>query len=488
MDQTGRCCDSPPQIVYVNEDTDPKYKEHPWKQTLGQDSSSVRDDVTTDDSKLQRMHKVGLQDPNSQRVLHCIDLADLLSDRAGKKGQYRVFQDDNCPQRNQTLRRFFNSCQALHTELRLPPWGRFLRCRPKRACLGCPQRLWSRWRLLVGVILLGYLLMVGLLVDEPEEEGDGAEEDELSLRDWVLQHESSLRAEYRARAATAHEVCDQHGVYETPQGQRGGPPDNTDLDYQHWQALKRVNWEYLYHAPKQRMLYCKVPKSGSSTWVYNLLKLAGLPEQDLDTDIGLHKLIRDYYPRSNSRQRAQFRKILRLLVVRHPFDRILSAYRDKLQDYQRDLEYRNGYYSRVYGRDIVRVHRDPTDGSLANKTEPTWPEFVSYLLATAPERYDEHWRPIHLLCSPCVMRYTVIAKMETFSEDTQFVINELGLDDELTVEWRHPSGSDTSDDTAERYYSLLTTEQVDELYQKYRLDFELFDYDADDHRDMAKPN
>lgn len=61
--------------------------------------------------------------------------------------------------------------------------------------------------------------------------------------------------------------------------------------------IYRVNWEYLYHAPKHRFLYCKVPKSGSSTWVVNLLKLAGIPEQTLDTDIGLHKIIRDYYPR-----------------------------------------------------------------------------------------------------------------------------------------------------------------------------------------------
>merc|ERR1712181_149484 len=73
--------------------------------------------------------------------------------------------------------------------------------------------------------------------------------------------------------------------------------------------------------------------------------------------------------------------------------------------------------------------------------EPTWREFVTYLLNTPVTKFDEHWMPIWMLCSPCIVKYDVIAKMETFSEDTQFTLAQAGLEDSLTVEWKHRTGT-----------------------------------------------
>ncbi|XP_018010716.1 carbohydrate sulfotransferase 11 [Hyalella azteca] len=301
-----------------------------------------------------------------------------------------------------------------------------------------------------------------------DEEGN----EQLSLREWVVQNEDVLQAGYRERAALARGVCSDLGV-----NQRRQPHGSALLTANDRLALRRVHWEFMYFARVEGLLYCKVPKSGSSTWVYNLLKLAGVSEENLKTDVGLHKILRDFYPRPSSRQQSKYKRSLKLLVVRHPFDRILSAYRDKLENYERDLLYRNGYYHKVYGRDIVRVHRNASNLEDQKRIEPTWPEFASYLLSTPASQFDEHWKPIYLMCSPCAMDYDVIAKMETFSEDTQYVINELGLAERLSVEWIHASGSKQTSDLATAYYSQLTRRQVYGLLEKYALDFELFGYD-----------
>ena len=93
------------------------------------------------------------------------------------------------------------------------------------------------------------------------------------------------------------------------------------------------------------------------------------------------------------------------MVVRHPFERILSAYRDKLEDLSRDIEAREGYYYTMYGKHIVAEYRDKTDKNLTGVIEPTWREFVTYLLNTPVTKFDEHWMPIWMLCSPCIIRF-----------------------------------------------------------------------------------
>ena len=91
------------------------------------------------------------------------------------------------------------------------------------------------------------------------------------------------------------------------------------------------------------------------------------------------------------------------MVARHPFERILSAYRDKLEDLSRDIEAREGYYYTMYGKHIVAEYRETRDrANMTGVLEPSWREFVTYLLNTPATKYDEHWMPMRMLCSPCI--------------------------------------------------------------------------------------
>lgn len=48
---------------------------------------------------------------------------------------------------------------------------------------------------------------------------------------------------------------------------------------------------------------------------------------------------------------------LKLLVVRHPFDRLLSAYRDKLENSRVGGEHGTAHFYRSYGARIVAKYR-----------------------------------------------------------------------------------------------------------------------------------
>ena len=79
-----------------------------------------------------------------------------------------------------------------------------------------------------------------------------------------------------------------------------------------------------------------------------------------------------------------------------------------------------GYYYAMYGADIVEKYRPkyqqkfPKNPLFMHK-EPSFVEFVEYLVETPIDKYDEHWRPIFLLCPPCHFNFDVIVKMETFT-------------------------------------------------------------------------
>ena len=50
---------------------------------------------------------------------------------------------------------------------------------------------------------------------------------------------------------------------------------------------------------------------------------------------------------------------------------------------------------------------------------PTFSDFVNFLLSTEVETYNEHWLPYYLLCTPCHLNYTVIARTEDIKDDSR---------------------------------------------------------------------
>ena len=119
------------------------------------------------------------------------------------------------------------------------------------------------------------------------------------------------------------------------------------------------------------------------------------------------------------------RKTTKLLVVRHPFERLLSAYRDKLENSVARREHGTLHFYEKYGSKIVRKYRNenfkPPGEDQVIRTmgipgpagiEPTFREFVEYLIDTDLGSYgDDHWMPYYLFCTPCSLKYHIISKV-----------------------------------------------------------------------------
>ena len=121
--------------------------------------------------------------------------------------------------------------------------------------------------------------------------------------------------------------------------------------------------------------------------------------------------------------------------------------------------------------------------SFRHQKVPTFPEFVDYVLNTDVEEYNEHWVPYYLLCTPCHLNYTIIAKTETIADDSRYILDVLkqhGVGQSQaqkdTLTRIHQTGKRSTSTTSRDFYSQLNKEQVKGLYDKYEIDMEMYDY------------
>ncbi|CAD1474255.1 unnamed protein product, partial [Heterotrigona itama] len=268
-------------------------------------------------------------------------------------------------------------------------------------------------------------------------------------------------------------------------------------------------YSVFYIVRSRDLSYCPIYKAGSTTWIYNLCLLMNVREEELNSGreqistIARRAIPELEFPeagegRLNPRKLMQaLRSTKKLLVVRHPFERLLSAYRDKLENSVAGREHGTLHFYRKYGSKIVEKYRKtnfiPPEEYLVIRRkdvpqpkgiEPTFREFVQYLIHTDLANYgDDHWMPYYLYCTPCLLDYDIIAKVETLWQDQIYTIRKLHLQDTIEPRWRHSGGYENP---SKIYFGQLNKDLIQKLYEKFKLDFELFDYSPDDYYQYAR--
>lgn len=267
------------------------------------------------------------------------------------------------------------------------------------------------------------------------------------------------------------------------------PQHRNDVDrdgFQNDPAIYEDIYEGIYEgtnfhwSPQQNLLWCKVPKAGSTTWVQIFLSLVGAGfgavdveqrgqdstqdatsgDEKLENRIRaisiMHGVFDSIFPPLPLNKTQEITKsALSFMIVRHPLDRFLAAYLDKKG---------------------LGVH----DAGVGNRS---WPQFVQHMLEIPKESWDMHWAPIHTICPPCI-RYDIVARMETFLEDSEYVIHRAGLSN-ISVPWRNKQSVGSSFKRNLSFYGMLSEKQVQALVNIYRLDFELYGYDPEPFLWMA---
>lgn len=270
-----------------------------------------------------------------------------------------------------------------------------------------------------------------------------------------------------------------------------------------------LNNRVFYALPSRWLVWCPVFKAASTNWMHNLLHLAGRSEEEINRIVQEHprqpndqaRVVAPILAMSKLREMSSSEKYKSFLVVRHPFDRLVSAFRNKLERcHGKDrTSFKGEWYYNSYGKKIVKKYRQlaiqrfgpdffsaennfgspfPISSGWRTNQLPSWWEFVQYLLSTAPTRYDEHWKPTSIYCAVCSFKFTHILHFENIEQEERYFAEDLGASNVVHPRWENRNDDGISkEEMLNRYFSLLDDDEIQALYRLYQDDFALFGFE-----------
>ena len=155
---------------------------------------------------------------------------------------------------------------------------------------------------------------------------------------------------------------------------------------------------------KYSLLYCWIHKAASSSW--NRIFYQKINKKVKDSS--LHHAAEAFRPNAKIDLQDLFNSSrISFLFVRHPFERLVSAYRDKFE-----LGKKTDWCYKMYAGDILNITAPlfkKKDNAymkfmyekVRSLERPTFPQFVSYLLRIPVMEFNDHWSPYWLHCQVC---------------------------------------------------------------------------------------
>ena len=230
---------------------------------------------------------------------------------------------------------------------------------------------------------------------------------------------------------------------------------------------------------RYKTLFCYVPKVACSNWKRVFLILEGHFNTTAEVNESyVHNLeleidsLRNYPKMEVDLMLQTYKKVV---FVREPMERILSAYLNKFAHDNEDRKYHH-----KYGIDIIQKYRKNFTGEVTDELYTTFNEFVQYLIDLEPlhEKRDEHWNLQYNLCSPYIINYDFIGKYGNLKSDAARALEFMGASDVITFPATtklKPKGQQTKA-LMKKFYSLITEEEFNQLLKVYDKDYETFEF------------
>lgn len=246
---------------------------------------------------------------------------------------------------------------------------------------------------------------------------------------------------------------------------------------------------WIYVSPEYKFLYCQIPKVASTNWMKLMIELSKKITFNKTKSVHRHPIPMSLHfkPKVMKRLLKTYKKFV---VVRDPFKRALSAYKDKFMPIRKG---RNITKFKRLTKFITQYYRP---ASSENKNfYPSFDEFISYITDTSKlvrksnAHYSEprHWMPQTELCSLCQVNYDYVLNFDNMTAESKYLFEKLGIPPNFTLSPpKHLLPSVTKPVTNETYANFdqktmkffedVSAKNIHALYQYYEKDYKMFGF------------
>jgi len=254
-------------------------------------------------------------------------------------------------------------------------------------------------------------------------------------------------------------------------------PRPEELRYQ------KISSQNMIYDGQHKVVYCPVAKIASSSWKMTMANLSnklntslvhkygGIHDKGLLRMIGLGTVAE--MPKETQQSKEKFYTAKKFIFVRHPLDRLLSAYLDKFTK-------PDDYFHHKYGKRIIQQFRiNATEKEIQDGSDVTFSEFISYLIYSLKNRkyINDHWKPYLHLCNPCGIKYDFIGHLADINMEAKYVIKFVLGEKSSSVTFPHQLKSPLPEGkTIVDYYKQINEKDMISLLDLYKADFDMFGF------------
>jgi hypothetical protein len=222
----------------------------------------------------------------------------------------------------------------------------------------------------------------------------------------------------------------------------------------------------MYAEDSKRLVFCVLPKTGVTSFKSFLVKVAtGQSEVNfyVHNDRALRRRGVDIIDRGPFP--AKYNGYFKFLEVRHPFTRLISAWKDKV------------YPASFSKKALERAARNAT-------VELTWVRFAEYVAKQNDSLTNRHWQTFGHLCPICNLDFNAITKLESISRDIEYIKEVNRIEGDVNFD-RKNAASGPPGKTTDDYMQELPEEVFAALKERYSEDMKLFGYDVIEGRKLT---
>ncbi|MEQ2217548.1 Carbohydrate sulfotransferase 10 [Xenoophorus captivus] len=249
-------------------------------------------------------------------------------------------------------------------------------------------------------------------------------------------------------------------------------------------SISKFVLDRIFVCDKRSILFCQTPKVGNTQWKKVLIVLnGGFPSVEEIPENLVHDHEKNGLPRLSSFSPQEITQRLnayfKFFIVRDPFERLISAFKDKFVKNPRFEPWYKHDIAPAIIRKYRRIHRDNLAASGLH-----FEDFVRYLGdAEGRRRMDRqfgehiiHWVTYAELCAPCEINYSVVGHHETLEHDAAYILRAAGIDQLVSYPAIPPGITRYNRTKVEHYFSGISKRDIRRLYAQYHGDFQLFGY------------